>query len=111
MTEIVMMNDYRLDNAGDYSMIGRDTNDDKLVELWAIKPRRSKSPNTVEQYRRQGKRFLAAVGKPLQAVKYDDLTAWQNGLTGSLNTQRLVVSAIKSLLSFAHETGYIRAKQ
>lgn len=111
MTEIILSN-YQaggLANAGDYRMIASDTNDDKLVELWAIKPRRSKSPNTVEQYRRQGKRFLAAVGKPLQAVKYDDLTAWQNSLTGSLNTQRLVVNAVKSLLSFAHESGYIRA--
>lgn len=99
----------KFDNTGDYSMIAHDTNDAKLVELWAVKPRRSKSPHTVEQYRRQGKRFLAAVGKPLQAIKYDDLTAWQNSLTGSLNTQRLVVNAVKSLLSFAHESGYIRA--
>jgi integrase/recombinase XerD len=99
----------KLDNAGDYRMIANDTNDDRLVELWAIKPRRSKSANTVEQYRRQGKRFLADVGKPLQAIKYDDLTAWQNSLTGSINTQRLVVNAVKSLLSFAYESGYIRA--
>lgn len=34
----------KLDNAGDYSMIARDTNDAKLVELWATKARRSKSP-------------------------------------------------------------------
>lgn len=97
-----------LDNAGNYSMVAHDTNDEKLIELWAIKPRRSKSPHTVEQYRRQGRRFLSAINKPLQAIKYDDLTAWQNKLTGSINTQRLAVNTVKSLLAFAHESGYIR---
>lgn len=96
-------------NAGDYRMIAHDTNDAMLVELWAVKPRRSKSVNTTEQYRRQGCKFLADIGKPLQAVKYDDLVAWQNSLTGSVNTQRLRVNAVKSLLSFAHESGYISA--
>lgn len=96
-------------NAGDYRMIATDTNDQKLVELWASKPRRGKSRNTIEQYGRQGQRFLDEIGKPLQAIGYDDLSSWQNSLTGSINTRRLRVNAVKSLLSFALETGYIRA--
>jgi integrase/recombinase XerD len=57
---------------------------------------------------RQGMAFLGAVGKPLQAVNYTDLALWQASLTGSINTLRLKVNAIKSLLSFAHKVGYIR---
>lgn len=95
-------------NAGDYQLIERTTDDDKLVLMWANKPRRSQSKHTIDQYMRQGIAFLDAVGKPLQAINYTDLAAWQTSLTGSLNTQRLKVNAIKSLFSFAHKVGYLR---
>jgi integrase/recombinase XerD len=99
---------YTPTNAGDYALVEHTTNDIMLVQLWANKPRKSQSQNTAAQYLRQGMGFLDAIGKPLQAVNYTDLQAWQNGLTGSINTLRLKVNAIKSLLSFAHKVGYIR---
>jgi integrase/recombinase XerD len=105
MNEIMV---YTLTNAGDYALVEHTTDDVKLVQLWANKPRKSQSPNTTAQYLRQGMAFLETVGKPLQAVNYADLQAWQSGLTGSINTMRLKVNAIKSLLSFAHKVGYIR---
>jgi len=89
-------------------MIAGNTNDHALVELWATKPRRGKSENTKQQYLRQGLRFLDEVGKPLQDIRYDDLSAWQNSIAGAINTRRLRVNAIRSLLSFAYESGYIR---
>lgn len=95
-------------NTGDYRMVASTTNDQMLIELWANKPRRGKSKNTTEQYLRQGLRFIHEVGKPLQALRYDDLSSWQNSITGAINTRRLRVNAIKSLLAFAYESGYIR---
>ena len=105
MNEVVI---YQPTNAGDLALVEQSTNDIQLVTMWATKPRKSQSQNTIEQYMRQGRAFLAEVGKPLQAINYQDLQKWQAGLTGSINTQRLKVNAIKSLFSFAHKLGYIR---
>lgn len=105
MNEITV---YEPTNSGDYQLIERGTSDEQLVAMWAHKARKSQSQNTTAQYMRQGATFLATVGKPLQAINYKDLQDWQAGLSGSINTLRLKVNAIKSLLSFAHKLGYIR---
>lgn len=98
----------KLSNVGEYQLIERNTNDDRLIEMWASKSRRSDSSNTADNYRRQAEAFMLAVGKPLQAISYPDLQEWAQGLTGAINTRRTKINTVKSLFSFAHKLGYIR---
>lgn len=79
--------------------------DEHLVRLWLA---RSQSVNTRRIYERQATRFLAHVGKPLAAVRIGDLQDYIAGLTGSPATGALAASALKSLLGFAQEVGYLR---
>lgn len=95
-------------NVGDYQLIGVDTNDERLVDLWINKPRRARSRHTQEQYRRVWNSLRQVLPKPLQTIKVDDLMAWANSLQGSPNTVKLQVAAIKSLFSFAYKVGYLR---
>lgn len=95
-------------NAGDYSLVEADTGDERLAELWITKPRRGNSPHTRAQYRRAWQQFREAVGVPLQAVNYETLANWVEQLTGSDNTRKVKISAIKSLFSFAQKVGYLR---
>lgn len=92
-------------NAGDYALVDRDTNDKLLVDMWIAK---KNSPATKKQYQRCYAAFAAAVGVGLQEVSYNTLAAWANGLTGSENTRKVTISAIKALFTFAHQLGYIR---
>jgi site-specific recombinase XerD len=80
-------------------------NDQQLVEMWIA---RSSSPNTKRNYRLQAGRFLAAVAKPLQGVTLWDVQAYMESM-GALapSSRALAVSAIKSLLTFGHEIGYL----
>jgi site-specific recombinase XerD len=103
MTDLV-----QITNAGDYAQVAPSTNDEKLIDLWAGAARSGDSRHTSIQYRTQAKKFMDAVGLPLQAVRYDDLLRWQQGLTGAINSRRVAVNAVRSLFSFALETGYIR---
>jgi integrase/recombinase XerD len=81
--------------------------DAKLVELWlSIKT----SPHTRRAYAAEIARFLAFVQKPLSRVTLIDLQAWGEHLgQGSLKpaSQNRAMTALKSLLSFAQETGYL----
>ncbi|RIK40319.1 MAG: hypothetical protein DCC55_15435 [Chloroflexi bacterium] len=95
-------------NAGDYQLIERNTDDSKLVAMWAYKSRRSDSNNTARQYERIAHNFLATTGKPLQAINYQDLQTWQVGLGGAINTRRTKINAVRSLFNFALKVGYIR---
>lgn len=115
MNDIIVYDNYEIvednptsKNVGDYSLMSDNVNDIELINMWANKPRKSQSQNTIQQYKRQGLSFLSEVGKPLQAVGLNDLLAWQQGLTGSINTQRLKTNAVKSLFSFAQKVGYIK---
>lgn len=92
-------------NAGDYALVDRDTNDKLLVDMWIAK---KNSPATKKQYERCYAAFAAAVGVGLQEVNYSTLAAWAGGLTGSENTRKVTISAIKALFTFAHQLGYIR---
>ncbi|MFN8486436.1 MAG: tyrosine-type recombinase/integrase [Caldilineaceae bacterium] len=103
MNEIITVGN----NAGDYHLIGRNTTDQMLLELWVGKSRRSGSANTQNTYRAIGEHFLDAVGKPVQAMVYADLATWANGLAGSINTRRTKINAVKSLFAFAYQLGYI----
>lgn len=83
------------------------TRDSQLVELWlSLKT----SPHTQRAYAAEAARFLTFVQKPLAAVTLPDLQSWTAQLgQGRLRpaTQNRAITAVKSLLSFAHETGYL----
>jgi len=81
--------------------------DAKLVELWlAMKT----SSHTRRAYAAEVARFLAFVQKPLSGVTLADLQAWAERLAqGNFKpaSQNRAVTALKSLLAFAQETGYV----
>ena len=79
--------------------------DRQLVAMWIA---RSESPNTRRNYQRQAERFLAFVGRPLETVGLGDVQAYLASLTGSAATRANATAAVKSLLSFGQETGYLR---
>ena len=81
--------------------------DAKLVELWlSLKT----SLHTRRAYAADVARFLAFANKPLSWVTLADLQSWAGQLgQGSLKpaSQNRAVTAIKSLLAFAQQTGYL----
>lgn len=95
-------------NVGKYYLIEQSTTDDRLIDLWASKSRRSDTGNTESNYLRIAQEFLAEVGKPIQAITYGDLAGWVQGLEGSINTRRTKIGAVRSMFSFAHRIGYVR---
>src|SRR3954467_2416294 len=80
--------------------------DEQLVDLWV---RRHESPNTRRNYRRQANRFRAWMRMPLAAVRLGDLQAYLQTLEGQAPaTRALATAALKSLFTFAQETGFLR---
>lgn len=81
--------------------------DAKLVELWlSLKT----SSHTRRAYAAEVARFLAFVQKPLAWVTLADLQAWAEHLAERKlkpASQNRAVTAMKSLLAFAQETGYV----
>jgi integrase/recombinase XerD len=81
--------------------------DQKLVELWlSLKT----SSHTRRAYAAEAAHFLALIHQPLSSVTLMDLQAWTVRLgQGTLKpaSQNRALTAVKSLLSFAHETGYV----
>jgi integrase/recombinase XerD len=83
------------------------SNDTRLVELWLSM---KTSPHTRRAYRTEAARFLAFIQKPLAGLTLTGLQAWAGHVgQGSLKpaSQNRALTAIKSLLSFAQETGYL----
>ena len=82
-------------------------NDLRLVELWlSLKV----SGHTRRAYAADVERFVAFTAKPLRWVTLTDVQAFATALEqGSLKpaSQNRALTAVKSLLSFAHETGYV----
>lgn len=81
--------------------------DAKLIELWLSM---KSSSHTRRAYAADASRFLSFVKKPLSWVTLTDLQAWAEQLgQGSLRpaSQNRALTAMKSLLSFAQETGYL----
>jgi integrase/recombinase XerD len=77
-----------------------------FVAMWIA---RHASPHTRSNYRRQAERFLAFVRCPLPAVRLGDVQAYLATLDGRASATRAnATAAIKSLFSFAQETGYVR---
>ncbi len=82
-------------------------NDSAFVELWLGT---KVSAHTRRAYRSEIDRFRAAMQKPLGRITLPDLHAYTQALTrGHLKpaSQNRALTAIKSLLSFAQETGYL----
>ena len=81
--------------------------DAKLVALWLSM---KTSSHTRRAYAAEAADFLKFVRKPLAWVTLMDLQAWAGHLgQGSLKpaSQNRALTAVKSLLSFAQETGYL----
>ena len=81
--------------------------DRELVELWlSLKT----SVHTRRAYAFEAGRFLAAVGKPLNATTLADVQGWLSGVERAglkPATLNRAVTAMKSLFSFALDTGYL----
>lgn len=79
------------------------SDDAPLIESWAA---RSASPHTRRKYRATGLRFLAHLGRPLETATLADLQAFLATLDGKASATRAnTAAALKSLFSFAQETG------
>lgn len=79
---------------------------EQLINMWV----HGKSANTAELYRRSAKRFLEFVGKPLHVVSLVEVQAFADFLAQgrlSASSQRSILGAVKSLLSFATKTGVL----
>ena len=80
--------------------------DHHLIELWLG---RHASRHTRRNYARQADRFLAFVRKPLAEVRLGDVQTFAASLDHlAPATQANAIAAVKSLLSFAQEAGYLR---
>jgi integrase/recombinase XerD len=78
--------------------------DVQVLSLWT----HGRSPHTQRAYRADAARFLAFARKPLAAVTLADLTAFSDSLAGLRAASRCrTLSAVKSLLAFAHRIGYL----
>ena len=89
------------------AVVGSDPSDAALIELWLGT---KVSVHTRRAYRKEIGRFLAAMGKGLELVTMADLQTYAQGLgQGSLKpaSQNRALTAIKSLLSFGQQTGYL----
>jgi len=79
--------------------------DTQMVAMWV---NCSNSHHTRRNYQRQGQAFLAFVARPLAQVRVLDVQGYLESLQGSApGTQALAAAAIKSLLTFAYEIGYL----
>ncbi|WP_336491143.1 tyrosine-type recombinase/integrase [Methylobacterium nigriterrae] len=79
--------------------------DAAFVELWLS---RQASPHTRRNYARQAAAFRRHVGKPLAAVTLADVLGYVKSLDGRASATRAnAVAVVKSLLSFAAQTGYL----
>jgi integrase/recombinase XerD len=78
--------------------------DDHLVDLWLY----ARSPHTQRAYRSDVARFQNRAGKPLARVTLTDLQLFAGTLQDlAPSSQYRTLSSIKSLLAFAHRTGFL----
>src|SRR5689334_2703500 len=89
------------------SLLPEDTSDDQLVAMWL----HDKSDSTQEEYTRDIQQFREYVDLPLQRLTLPHLQAYADELK-LLDIKPATIArrlkSIKSLLSFAQRTGYIR---
>lgn len=99
MTQLTVAPDSELGEARDRSQ------DAQLVALWLSM---KTSPHTRRAYTAEVARFFAFMNKPLAVVTLADLQGWTQRLE-SLKpaSQNRAITAVKSLLSFGQQTGYL----
>lgn len=82
------------------------TNDSHLVELWLAG--RPKSTQAV--YRREALAFLRTLAERkvdgIRNATVADIVVWVEALSGADTTRARVIATVKSLLTYAHRTGY-----
>lgn len=78
------------------------TSDAHLVDLWLS----GRPESTQGVYRPVVTEFLGFIGKGLQEALVADLVRWAEFLPGSEATRYRKISTVKSLLTYAHRTGY-----
>ena len=81
------------------------SSDRELILIWLG----GKSETTQISYRSTVEKFIEFIDKPLAEVKLEDLQLWERGLKArfKLTTVANKVLVIKSLFSFAVQTGYL----
>lgn len=77
---------------------------ERLLDMWL----HGKSRHTQQAYRRYALSFLSFANAPLPEVGLAHLQAWADNLGGSENSRKTAISAVKSLLTFAHEIGLLQ---
>lgn len=78
--------------------------DDQLIAMWL----HGRPPHTVRAYAGDVARFRAFVDKPLARVTLPDLQAFADALQPlAASSQGRTLSAVKSLLRYAHGLGYL----
>ena len=81
-----------------------DRRDDELIAMWLY----GRPLSTQAVYGPIVREFIVFVSKPLVAVSVADLQAFHSTLSGlAPTTQSKKLSAIKSLLTYAHKTGFL----
>ena len=81
------------------------SSDRELILVWLG----GKSATTQVSYRSTVEKFIEFIDKPLAEVKLEDLQLWERGLLArfKLTTVANKILVIKSLFSFAVQTGYL----
>jgi site-specific recombinase XerD len=78
--------------------------DAQVISLWL----HGRGTNTREAYTRDIAQFFQFVRKPMPEVTLRDVQEFVDSLQGAVSTKRRVISAVKSLFSFALKIGYLR---
>lgn len=78
--------------------------DDRLIEIWL----HGRSPHTQRAYASDVARLLSKTGKPLASITLADLQSFADSVAElSPASRNRPLSAVKSLLAFAHRIGYL----
>jgi integrase/recombinase XerD len=77
---------------------------DPHVAAWLKKV--AKSPHTAEAYRRDLNAFLAACGKPWDAITPADVNAWADSLCGTAATKQRKVVSVRSFYKWSNGRDY-----
>ena len=92
-------------NAGSSEVIGFG-NDENVINAWLNTKR---SPGTIYQYKLAKDNFFSLIPKPIQSINIEDIIKYAESLSEFREaTQFLRMSAIKSLFTFCHKTGYVK---
>jgi site-specific recombinase XerD len=79
-------------------------NDEHLIDLWL----HGRSAGTRRAYESDARAFLAHASKPIRSVTVGDVQAFGTSLAAlATASQARKLSAVKSLISYAHRLGYV----